>query len=109
MLKATLYYGYVKDRLGADILENECGFLVYKISDGECFIVDMYMLDKGQGHGRSLIDDLKQIASKESCKYISGNIHLADKNQSNTLAAALAVGFKVVLANSTTLTIAMEV
>lgn len=107
MLKQTLYYNYVKDRLGAEILEDDTGFIVYTINNGECFIHEMSVREivRAQGYGKTLISDLEKIAKENNCHDITANIHLWDKNSSNTLIAALKTGFQVGKANNDVLLI----
>jgi len=101
MLKDTLYAKYIKERDDREILEDEFGFITYKISGEECYINDMCidLSERSGSRGRNLIEQLKEIALKLGCTFISANIYLADKGSSNTLFASLKVGFKVVKAN----------
>ena len=111
MISETLYAEYLKERQEAEILENESGFIIYKLTDGECFIIDMFIRPeiRGLGEGHSLVKNLKQIAIASGCKAITANIHLADKNANKTLLAGLHTGFKVVRADQNILLIYMDV
>lgn len=110
-LANTLYSKYMKQRSDASILENGTGFIVYKINQDECFIIDMYVDDQLQqtGRGKELINALSDLARFEKCKYISANIHLTDKNANKTLVSALHTGFKVVKAELGILVILKEI
>ena len=111
MIKNTLYAKYLKERQDIDVLENKNGFITYKISGDECFIVDMCIDQeiRALGNARLFINELEKIAKEKSCKYISGNIHLWDKGANNTLIAALNIGFKVVKAEQGILVIVKEI
>lgn len=111
MLVDTFYAKYIKDREELVILENEFGFITYKISGKECFLANMY-IDENQrqkGKGRELISQLSEIAHAKSCDVISANIHINDKNASKTLLAALIVGFKIARAEYGTLLIVKDI
>lgn len=107
MIKDTLYAKYIKEREGHEILEDEYGFIAYLISNKECFIANMYV-DQGQrgnGNGRDLIHALAEIAKSAGCEFLSATIHMNDKNCSQTLLAALLVGFEAVRAELGTIVI----
>ena len=107
----SLFAKYISDRQGHKILEDGAGFIIYKINEDECFIVDMYVDENIQqtGRGKNLISALADLARFEKCKYISANIHLWDKNANKTLLAALYTGFKVVKAEVGILVILKEI
>ena len=101
MIKNTKYAKYIKQRANSEVLENENGFIIYRIVRDECFIVDMFV-DKdlcGAGVCRKLINDLSAIAKENSCEFISGNIHLNDPGCHKTIMAAIHVGFKIIKAD----------
>lgn len=106
-LKNTVYAQYVKERSNADILEDESGFIVYTISNGECFIHEMSVRQvvRGQGYGKSLIADLEKIAKENKCEAITANVHLWDKGAANTLTAAFKTGFELGRAENNTILI----
>ena len=110
MISETLYAQYLKERQEAEILENENGFIIYKINQDECFIIDMFIRPeiRGLGQGNDLVRHLKQIAIANGCKAITANIHLADKNANKTLLAGLHAGFKVIRAENNILLICMD-
>ena len=97
MIKDTLYAKYIKECEGFEVLENESGFLFYKIRDGECFLAHVFTEAEARktGRARSLIDEVSEVAIKNDCEVVSASIDLRDKNASKTLAAALRVGFEV--------------
>lgn len=103
-ISETLYAKYIEDRLNAKVLEDDLGFIIYKIAGEECFIIDM----KAGGNGRQLVDQLSQIAKNKNCKFISANIHLADDGANKTLISSLMVGFEVVRAEVGILSIVLK-
>ena len=110
-LAETLYAKYLKEREGAFILENETTFLSYKFADKECFIINIHTekSEQAKGNARKIIEKLAQIASDAACEVITANVYLWDANASQTLAAAIKVGFKVTAANNNVLVITKKV
>lgn len=111
MLSNTLYLKYVQERAEAEIIENEHGFIVYRVFNSECFIMEMYIAPESRGSGlcRSLINQLTSIVSDRGCSIITANIHLEDKGASKTLMSALKLEFRVAAANGGILLIAKEI
>lgn len=107
MIKETIYAKYIRERDGSQIIENEYGFIIYKISGEECFIKDMCvdLSSRTSGKGRELMNELEEIARANRCTFISGTIHLFDKNANDTLKKSLSVGFLVKEANNNILVI----
>lgn len=101
-IKNTLYYKYLVERNECDVLENEHGFIVYKITNKECFIVDMF-IDKEKRkkyYGTDLLNSLVDLAVENGCINVTANIHLWDKNCNSTLIAAINSGFRMARAEN---------
>lgn len=107
VLKDSLYHQYITERNGFELIENEAGFLVYKINGIECFIVDMFVAKdkRNKYYGTDLINELVKIALENKCINITANIHLWDKNCNSTLVASILTGFVLVKADSNILLI----
>lgn len=105
MIKNTLYSKYIKSRFGYEILETEESFVIYKINNDECFIVDAFVEKKQQGKGKELLKNLIQIALEKKCNHITASIYLDDPNSSKTLLSALHSGFKVLRSDANSLLI----
>lgn len=107
MIKDTLYAKYILEREDRHVVENEAGFVTYRVAGEECFIVDMYIdpTSRRKGLSRNLVETLIQ---ETRCKVITANIWLNDKNANNTLKAALAIGFTVEQAENGCLLIAKK-
>lgn len=102
----TLYAKYIKEREGTDVLESEFGFITYRITGAECFIVDMHVDQAARktGQGRALLEQLSEIAKE--CHFLTANIWLKKKGSQVSLRGALACGFEVRNANADVLLIA---
>lgn len=110
LIKDTLFKSYLKSQNDADIVEDENGFILYRIVGEECYISEIYVDDKTKGTGKckELINILSDIARFEKCTYLSGKIHLVHARANHTLAVALHLGFKVVNADQNTIVITKE-
>jgi hypothetical protein len=111
VIKETLYYQYIKERQGAEVIEDEQGFIVYRINGDECFIVDMNVAPAFRGSSRAgeLIRELSEIAVLNGCKFLAGNVHICFENHPQVLAASFKQGFKIIAASGDVLTIAKKV
>lgn len=111
MIKDSLYGKYIQERQGAEILENDFGFIIYKLNIDECFIIDMGVdfVFRKNGKGSELLATLEKVAALEGCKYISANIHISDPGHKNTVIAALLAGFKIIKAEVGILVIVKEI
>lgn len=102
MIKDTLYAKYISQRSGHEILENEHGFVIYKINGEECFIVDMFVdiNSRKKYYGSEFINELVEIAKSKKCKVITANVHLWDANYQVTLVSSFKNGFNIVRASN---------
>lgn len=110
LLSETHYAKYILDREGAFIIESDLGFLTYKVCGKECWILDTFVIKGARNSGvfGEFFEQLKKTAFKYGCSHIFGNIYLLDVNHATTLAAAMALGFKVIAADGGRITIAFE-
>jgi len=106
----SLYEQYITERVNQSILWKEFGFIIYKITDQECFIVDMFIQKSARQTDakREILDSISRIAIQSQCKVLTGNIHLSDAGATHTLKAALSYGFKVAKSGQDVLLIAKE-
>lgn len=107
MIKDTLYFKYIQERDQAEIIENDFGFVTFKIVNKECFILNMYVLPeyRRSGNFSCMIKLLGEKALQEGCEFISGNIQMYDSGKNKTLSAALSVGFEIVASDINTICI----
>ncbi len=110
-LTHTFYKDYVSERLGAEIVENEFGFIVFKSEPDQLFIVEFFIDEKFRksGNGKHLLNDLCIIAKAKDKKRITATIYLFDKHASKTLISALLCGFTVNQATNGCILITKEI
>lgn len=107
MISNTLYAKYIKEREDADIIENDHGFLTYKILNKEMIIINLYIDQNSRksGYCRDLVAKLEEKAIAAMCDIMTGNIHIVDPGANITMQAALMLGFKIGSANQNTILI----
>jgi hypothetical protein len=110
MIQDSFYADYILEREGSKILENDSGFVTYKINKEECFIVDFFIAKsfRKTGAARTLLTMLEKIAVANQCEILTANIYLNARGSEITLPAAIATGFKVVRSEHNVLLISKE-
>lgn len=110
-IKDTRYFRYIKNRQNAELIEDENGFVIYKIRGNECFLIDIEIdaEKREQGCARKMIEKLESAAKANGCNFISADIFLQDPNASLTIIAALKVGFKILNGSQSAVLIVKEI
>jgi L-amino acid N-acyltransferase YncA len=111
MIQNTLFAKYLSEREGKRIIEDERGFIIYKIQGEECFLAEGFIQveSRGSSAASDLLRNLIATAKAEGCKTVTATIYLSDPGAMRTLAAALKRGFRVYSANHDVLLIAKEI
>lgn len=88
---------YIKEREDFDVIENDYGFAIYKISGDECYIKDIYVQKQFRqlDIASKLADQISQIAIKNSCKYLTGTVCPSANN--STVSLKVLLGYKMKL------------
>ena len=110
-LRESMFYEYMKERQGVELLQVPEGFLFYKVNGEECYISELFVTKKYRKTGscRRLIDKLRQRALAEGCSFMSGNIYLADPGYRTTLLSSLKLGFEVATADQDRILIVLKI
>lgn len=110
MISKTLYGKYLEERGGGKLIEDDMGFVTYRIEGKECFLMEIFADPHNRkiGIARDLVNRLSEAARAAGCTIITANIYLNDPCANNTLISALLIGFKLVSANGNTLLIALN-
>lgn len=97
------YASYLKERLGLITIENDYGFITYRINGDECFITDFYVAEeyRNTGKGTAFFDTLTNIATEAGCTHLMGSVHVNSATSSSALIMALKYGFKLHKTDST--------
>ncbi len=99
-MKKSLYAEYVKEKYDQDVVENDTGFVVYKISDSVCFIECIYIVKPQRRLGvatlmmRDLVEKLPP-----SVQYLSCEIDTSAIDGLASFAAARSFGFEILKTN----------
>jgi len=92
------HYGdYLKERRAVEVIENEDGFIAFKIHGEECFLEDIYVAPEKRKTriGSELVLQMETFAKDMSCKYVTCNVWPSAHGSTVSLKAALANGFKL--------------
>jgi hypothetical protein len=110
-IKNTLYAKYIYAKEGTEVIEDELGFYIYKVLGKECYIADAYTVPEARcsGQTRKRTEQLEKIAKARGCDFISAKIYIADADASNTLMAALRIGFRIATADARNLIIVKDI
>lgn len=105
-----LFKRYLLERENKQVIQNETGFIIYKLFEKECFIADMFILPENRSsQALSLfINELSGIAKKHGCVCLTANIHVADSANQKTLRAAFKMGFTIFAANNNIIMISKD-
>jgi predicted GNAT family acetyltransferase len=90
---STLYFEYVKEREGSEVVYNDDGFMIYKISGTVVLIAEAYTRSRGKGVAQKLLAEVIENAKEKGCTHAECHIWMKTKNPTVSLRAALGSGF----------------
>jgi len=93
----SLYAEYIAEREGKGIVENDHGFVSYKIKGDECYLADIYISPefRKEGIGAAFADEITKKAKEKGCKFLTGTVTPSLAGASTSLLAQLKYGFKL--------------
>lgn len=92
-----LYAGYLKEREGMSLLENEFAFLTFiKQADGSYYVRDLYVDPdhRREKHGTELTNAVMDMAIRENSKFLYGSVSFNDPNFDRCVASLTAYGMR---------------
>ena len=95
-----LYAEYVRERLDHEIIEDESGFIEFRINeDKTCFVQDIYVRPKyrklGSGRAKKLADQVRDLAKERGCNTLTANVDILTKGHNEALLFHLRYGMRV--------------
>lgn len=102
MSLAKLLADYNKQEYGRTIINNNDGFIMYSVHEGECFISDLYVRPEARTTitCKKLFSEVVNIANESGCGCITANVWIPKDTdgvkQQRLLKCYLSVGFKPV-------------
>jgi predicted GNAT family acetyltransferase len=110
-IKDTLYYQYIREREGSEVIECEDGFLVYCENERSLFIKDTFVKPEARksGAARYLVSTLEELAREKQKEWIFAHVQMNDPGRHDTLIAAFRIGFELVESGVVFLVIAKRV
>jgi len=103
----SLWADYCKEKEGMETVENENGFLSYKIFDKtkECFIAEFYVRPEARAShlAKDLLIEVSKIGKSKGCVDLTVQISTEHKNIDRMLRAYIVNGFKFYKADTSRL------
>lgn len=88
---------YIKEREGHEVIEDDYGFIEYKLAPPFAAIEGCYIMPERRksGLGRELMERVVRLAREEHCTLLVCEVNLEYLNATDSLKACLGVGFKL--------------
>lgn len=96
----SLYADYIKERENKECIDNEYGFITYKISGADSYIVDFYVRPEYRrtGKGTELANLAAEAAKASRCTRLLGSVIPDTNNSTESMKALMWYGFKLLWA-----------
>lgn len=93
----SMYADYLKERENKHVLENDSGFLVYRIFDEYVYIQDIYVVPEKRKTGVAAFwaDHVCSIAKESGVKTLVGSVDVTANGATDSLKVLLAYGMSV--------------
>lgn len=95
----SLWSQYIKECALLEIIENEFSWATFHIEPNDClWINDMYVAPEKRrsGEAKKLLDQIFAWGRDRDCMYCYATIHTSSKSATEAIAAAIALGFRIV-------------
>lgn len=104
LINSTLWANYLREREGIEIIENEYGFIFYKINLDEksCLLVHFFVAQglRDERIGTKLFTELENKVREKGCINILTQVSLNLPNASINVLIALKMGGTIIVANN---------
>lgn len=93
----SLWADYISEREGNSVIEEDFGFIEFRLSPPVCLIHSLYVRpgDRRSGVGAALADRVAELAKEAGCTLLWSQVVTTTLNATESLKAVLAYGFKV--------------
>lgn len=111
----SLFADYIKERMGASIVERDEGFATYRFIEHQnrpaVYIEDIYVRPEAREKGvaSEMADDVVSIALKAGCTRLIGTVNSKAKNPTASIKTLLAYGFEFFSCNEDGLVFKKEI
>lgn len=111
MSLAQMYKDYYRERLGAEVLETDAGFIVYVIQKPIVAIQELYLKPEYRRERRAtqLADRVLKLAREYGCTKAVCEVQLGAHNASDSMAAILSYGFNPLSSTATGILFSKEI
>lgn len=105
-----LYAGYIFEREGKRVISRGGAFIVYKIQNQSCHICEIYVHPdlRRTRIAWDMADEVTKIALASGCHVLTACVVPSLNGASESMAAQLAYGFKIQLAQSDCIVLSKE-
>ncbi len=89
-----MMFEYLKERLGVETLQDQSGFVCFKIESEECFIQELYVRPEMRRIGAAslLIKDVCRLAKERGCKIVSCSVNAQANGATEAMKVVLSCG-----------------
>ena len=107
----SLYAQYIKEREDIETIEDEFGFITYKVVGEELLIKEIYVVPEHRMSFATvkLAREITDIAKIFNCKYLSCTVCPSALNATKSLKAILSYGFKLIRNHGDLIVLAKEI
>lgn len=107
----SLYANYIKEREGLSIIENDKGFVTYKISKPVIFIQDLYVAPEFRrtGAATEFGDAVVKIGKENQCSILRGDVCPTATGASEAMLFQLNYGMKISNSNQDIISLWKEI
>ncbi len=93
-----MYWTYIKERLGLEVLEKPEGFALFKVIDDGVYLQEMYVKPecRWSGIGKQFVEEIGNEARAQGFKKLYTSCVPSGLTSDSALRAILACGFKLV-------------
>lgn len=107
----SLWADYAHERLSAETIEEDYGFITYRMLDNECYIEELYIIPPfRKSHlGTDLANRVRDEAKEHGVNLLTASTLLGTNCTESSVQAILGYGFKIIGASSDRIFFAKEI
>lgn len=110
-MMGSKFADYYKEKQDLVTIENDKGFVMFKITDSSIFVTDCYVVPhlRKSGAAKAFLDEIKVIAKIEGKKFIGCSVNTLLNGKEEAVLCMLSLGFKIVGLNNELIVFNLEV
>lgn len=102
---------YLNERYGHESIEEDWGFVTYKIVPPFIALEDLYIVpeQRQRGAGTKALKKIEDIGRAHQATHVWAQVQLMDRGSTESMKAILAVGFKMIEAQNNRIVLHKEI